>query len=83
MKMIELFNMSCSSDLVEILDRWEVLIVIYFLIRDWDRMVEQTTEMDRILLGNTRDLKEVRVSENIMQVEFTESNIRKAGNSKS
>ena len=34
-------------------------------------MIEQTTEMDRILLGNTRDLKEVRVSENIMQVELT------------
>ena len=83
MKMIELFNMSCSGDLVEILDRWEVLIVIYFLIRDWDRMIEQTTEMDRILLGNTRDLKEVRVSENITQVELTESNIRKAGYSKS
>ena len=71
MKMIELFNMSCSSDLVEILDRWEVLIVIYFLIRDWDRMIEQTTEMDRILLGNTRDLKEVRVSVNITQLKLT------------
>ena len=34
-------------------------------------MIEQTTEMDRILLGNTRDLKEVRVSGNgiIIKVE--------------
>ena len=36
--------------------------MIYLPIEERGRMIEQTTEMDRILLGNTRDLKEVRVS---------------------
>ena len=39
-------------------------------------MIEQTTEMDRILLGNTRDLKEVRVSGQTLKVKSFHNNIK-------